>query len=148
MIVQGIATPGVLGADEVHLSDHEEVIGVEAEGQARAYLLRAFLSIKSHVVNDLVGKMPITVTYCDRCDTVQVVTSTQRGRPLAIHIGGFLDDNLLLYYGQRFLKQSTLEPLDQLPAPDDLRPYPWVRTSWKDWRIRHPDTKVYVGIKE
>ena len=44
----------------------QPVIGVTAGGRHRAYLVRALsLGAKSHIVNDVVGGVPVSVTYCD-----------------------------------------------------------------------------------
>jgi hypothetical protein len=94
--------------------------------------------VESHIVNDLIDEVPITVTDCDLVDCARVVTAPQRGVPLDLSVGG-IDANrqlLLLLDDDRYPQLS-----DQLPLDD----YPFELTTWGEWRESHPDTLVYVG---
>ena len=52
---------------EVDLPDIEPVIGVIIEGTPRAYPIR--ILIWHEIVNDQIGDVPFTVTYCPLCNT-------------------------------------------------------------------------------
>src|SRR5262249_62420187 len=60
-----VQLPMTVPADAASVPDDAVVIGVEAGGRHRAYLLEALYPSASHVINDLVGGKPITVAYCD-----------------------------------------------------------------------------------
>ena len=57
-------------ADVTGLSDTEPVIGLEINGDARAYPLQ--ILIWHEIVNDKVGGTPVTVTYCPLCNSAIV----------------------------------------------------------------------------
>ncbi|MEW5962736.1 MAG: DUF3179 domain-containing protein [Pseudomonadota bacterium] len=53
-------------AGERKISDREAVIGVEINGEARAYPVRILMW--HEIVNDVVGGVPVAVTYCPLCN--------------------------------------------------------------------------------
>lgn len=106
--------------------------------------------MERHVVNDLLGRLPVTVTYCDRTDCVAVFTGPGGGLPLAVAVGGWAghydEGGLLLRVGAALYRQDTGAPW----GDDSGAPFPYARaecerTTWGHWREEHPDTDVYVG---
>ena len=57
-------------SDVNHIPDTEPVIGVSLNGDMRAYPLHILMWHK--IVNDVVGDVPITVTFCPLCNTAVV----------------------------------------------------------------------------
>jgi len=145
-----VQQPPALSAAAVRLADDAEVIGVAAGGRHRAYALDAFVYwTKRHVVNDVVGGVPITVTHCDLTECTRVFTAPDRDGPLDVSVGGwggrFEESGLLLRVGSTRYRQTTGEPLKDGDPPFPYAPAEYVRTTWKRWREAHPDTDVYVG---
>jgi Protein of unknown function (DUF3179) len=141
----GIDCPPTVAATVADLRDDEEVIGVVVKGRPRAYLVKAFAGMGSHVVNDLIDAVPVTVTFCNVRDTAQVFTGPKRGEPLDIWTGGF-NDGLFLRTGGTAFWQSTgkmidSERKDEMPFPT----YPFDRAPWKVWKDVHPMTDLYLG---
>ena len=118
----------------------EEVIGIIANDQPRAYRLRAFNQYSRHIVNDVVENLPISVTYCDRTDLIRVFTCDKLGEPIELSIGGFMEGQLSARFRGVDFKQNA----DDAPLPD----FEFVRTTWKEWVAEHPDTDAYVGLVE
>lgn len=144
MNLPGIQTPPVVAASKAGLPDDAPVVGVLVAGQARAYSLRALSRMDQHVVNDLVGSVPVSVTYCDTADCLRVFSVAQPGKAIELDLGGRYTDGLMLrYQGQRY-DQKTGKALGQ-GEPLPLTAYPHERTTWKAWREKHPGTQVYVG---
>jgi hypothetical protein len=85
----GISTPRSYPAGQVRVSEDDEVIGITVGAKHRAYLVRALDAITCHVINDLVDRHPVTVTYCNRTDCAKVFKGVVEGVPLAIGIGGW-----------------------------------------------------------
>ena len=56
-----VAQPGFLKADDVKLDAGEMVLALDFNGDARAYPVREMAS--HHIVNDVVGGVPVAVTY-------------------------------------------------------------------------------------
>ncbi len=143
----GIRLPPARSAAEANLPDDTPIIGVVAGGSARAYLVTAMEAMNGHVVNDLVGGTPVTITYCDRTQCVHAFTDKAGGEPLKIDLGGFVD-RMLLKVGDTFFFQDTGE--DFVKERGTAFPYathPYELTTWKRWKDAHPSTEVYTGPK-
>jgi Protein of unknown function (DUF3179) len=134
--------PPAVPAAEADLGDDEPVIGVVMNGKARAYPSRIFS--RNHVMNDLVGGAPVSVTHCDRTGCWRAFTGDGT-EPLDIWTGGYAD-GLLLKVGEVFYHQETGEPF-QYPgaAPWPYPPIELEKTTWGRWRAAHPDTDVSLG---
>ena len=136
--VPGIQQPVMLTVAEAQVADDEPVIGVQIGGQARAYLLRAMSAMSSHVVNDLIGEVPLSVTYCDQTECARVLVSKERGKPIALSTGGFMNGQMAV----RLLEEMYEQMSPDLPL-DDL---PFQRLSWGEWKAAHPGTVIFVGV--
>jgi len=136
-ITPGINQPPHHRVDEVRLSDDEEVIGVVVKNQSRAYWVPAFVDMNQHVVNDVLEGVAITVTYCDQADYVRVVTDDTRTDPIGLACGGWSGSQMLLLLDQQYFDHDSAD----LPLSD----FRFERTTWKEWKTKHPDTRVYLG---
>jgi hypothetical protein len=142
----GIRTPPVVRAADADLKDDEPIIGIEVNGRYRAYREAAMSGMTAHVVNDLIGDVPVSVTYCDRANCARAFTDSQRDKPLDLSTGGMVDGNLALRLGEAWIWQPTGETLfDDGSKKRPLLDFPIVRTTWKRWRELHPQTEVYLG---
>ncbi len=137
MILPPLISPVIRLGDDANLSDSERVIGVIVGDKHRAYLTNAFSELGGKVVNDMIDQVPISVTYCDIYERARVFTSTKRGDFLSIHLGGWMEKEMFFYYEDEDFKHSA----EETPLPD----YPYVVTTWGDWRGKHPDTDIYMG---
>ncbi len=144
---EGILRPPALKAEEAGLAENEEVIGVEAGGKARAYRLGAFLDPPSHVVNDLLEEVPVSVVYCDIADCTRVYAGPKGAGPLDVSQAGLLDGEMILKIGGVMVRHQSDTPLDPGAGPPATRyeVLPTTRTTWHEWKRRHPETDVYVG---
>lgn len=146
-LAEPIVRPPSLAAKEAKLRPDEIVIGVDVGGHARAYRLAAFESKGGHLVNDLVGGVPVSVAYCDLSACLRVYSNPQGSEPLDLSVAGLLHDEMVIRHaGRMYFHHSgrEVEPGDGSPA----LPFPLITptvTTWKDWSSRHPDTRVYVG---
>jgi hypothetical protein len=145
--VRGLQRPDAQPAASAAVPDEAEVLGVSAGGRHRAYLVTALSRIGSHVVNDVLGDVPVTVTFCDRSQCARVFTGTERSSPLPIDLGGILEDDMLLKSGDGFYHQISGKRTDgREDAPFPYPSHPFLRTSWKEWKEAHPDTDIFLGI--
>jgi hypothetical protein len=145
-----VQRPLVLSNGEGWLADDEEVLAVSVSGRHRAYRIRALAVVNQHVLNDELGSIPVTVSYCNRSDSCVVFVGAAGQGPLDVAPGGMTGEidggNLLLRRGAWHYRQDTTAPLD-----DNAPPFPYAkattfeRTTWKQWRQAHPDTDLYVG---
>src|SRR5262245_37188714 len=140
-----IAQPTTVPAAAALLDDDEEVIGIAAAGKYRAYRIKALANPAEHIVNDVINRVPVTVTYCDILKCAQAFTAEQRDKPLDISSGGF-DGEMMLKSKDVFFWQRTGVNRGAKPESEPAFPHhPFTRMKWKDWRKLHPQSDVYVG---
>lgn len=144
--VPAIVTPTVATAEASGLGDDEAVLGVVVGGRARAYRLGAFLDRSRHVVNDVVGDVPVTVSYCDITDCVRVHTGPPGAGPLDMIVAGLYGGELAVETrGVKYLQKSGRAIDDPAAATIPHGVLTPERTTWGRWKARHPGTAIYVG---
>lgn len=143
----------VSGATEArYLDDSEPVFGVKVGGVARAYPLR--ILDWHEMVNDEVGGEPITISYCTLCRSAVLYSARNpAGGAYTFGTSGLLyRSNKLMVDRQSLTLWNNLtgEPvLGRLAnSPVRLEVLPLTRTTWKDWRTRHPQTTVLALDEE
>lgn len=141
--------PKLVAASDAELDGGDVIFGFEIRGEARAYPKR-ILAWHEMAVETVAG-VPIAAVYCTLCGTVIVydTRSSQDGETTVHAMGtsGFLyRSNKLMYDQATFSLWSTLrgEPVVGPLVGRGIRlaQYPVVTTTWKEWKRRHPDTKV------
>lgn len=127
-------------ADFLH--DHDRVLGLVHQGEARAYPIR----IMDHheVVNDRITGDAIAVTYCPLCGTgVAFDAGGERHRTFGVS-GLLYNSDVLLYdrETESLWSQLMMQAISGPEKGTHLQPLPLQHTSWQAWRSQHPDTKV------
>jgi hypothetical protein len=148
--MSGLRNPRAFSAETSQIPDNDEVIGVVVNGRSRAYWLKALKYPPWHIVNDVIARVPISVTYCDRTDCTRVYTNGQSSIPLDVNLGGLYGRQMVVKVGESLYLQDSGKPFEVRAGAPSL-PYtnhPWERTTWKAWRQRHPDTDVFTGLGE
>lgn len=130
-------------SDSQFMSDLDTVIGLEINGQAKAYPL--FILVWHEIVNDSVGGLPVSVTYCPLCYTNQVFERMIDGQEVEFGTSGKLyNSNLLMYdrLTESYWSQALgIAVMGQLTGYQlDLVPFDVI--TWGDWKQLHPDTLV------
>lgn len=125
------------------VSDSDVVIGLEINGDARAYPL--FILVWHEIVNDVVGGTPVAVTYCPLCYTNQVFERIVNGNEVEFGTSGKLyQSNLLMYdrwtdsYWSQGLGMAVTGKLSGI----QLKTIPFDVITWGDWKKLHPDSLV------
>jgi hypothetical protein len=135
----GVDRPAAISADEATVPDDAEVIGVTADGQSRAYLVSALSGMTTHITNDLLGDVPVSVTYCDRTDFARAFTSSEPGQLVNLSLQGWVDGEMsLLVNNQGYRHSGTDIPLED---------YPFERMTWGEWKRKHADTTLVVRVQ-
>lgn len=143
-----IVRPPTVAAEGAAIADDEEVIGVEVNGEARAYRLGALSEPSSHLVQDVIGGVPVSVVYCDLTDCAQAFTEAEGAAPLDLQIAGVIDGGMVVIIGGVYYYQKSGTPVESggnVPAAPPFRLLTPARMDWKSWVGRHPGTDVYVG---
>ncbi len=126
------------------LVDEAPVVGVERDGEARAYPLR--ILDWHEVVNDVFGG-PLLVTYCPLCGSAVVAVREVRGEETTFGVSGKLWRNDLVLYDDATgsLWSQLLATAIQGPATGEtLELLPSSLSTWGEWRESHPDTLVLL----
>jgi len=142
--IPSIDTPVFADIQNSHLiSDSDTVIGLEINGEAKAYPL--FILVWHEIVNDDVGGIPVSVTYCPLCYTNQVFERVIDGQEVEFGTSGKLyNSNLLMY--DRFTESYWSQALGMAVTGElsgyQLNLIPFDVITWGDWKTLHPDTVV------
>lgn len=151
----GVTRPPTVQAAKAGLKDDAEILGVEVNGIARAYLLTALCDINRHIINDTVNGVPVSVVYCDISDCARGYTGPASSVSLPIHQAGMKFGDLILKVGNVLYQHSTSQALGGTLSPGEpdpsLPPFPFApidvrRTTWRGWKQQHPQTDVYLGV--
>jgi hypothetical protein len=125
------------------LEPNDLVIGVERDGDARAYPVK--LLSYHEVVNDLVGGEPLAITWCPLCASGVVYDRRVGAKTLELGVSGLLyRANLVLFDRQTGSLWSQLlgGAVTGKMRGSKLREVPFVQQTWETWRDEHADTKV------
>ena len=142
--IPSVDNPVFASVDNSHfMSDSDTVIGLEINGQSRAYPL--FILVWHEIVNDEVGGVPVSVTYCPLCYTNQVFERVIDGQTVEFGTSGKLYNSNLLMYDR--LTDSYWSQALGMAVKGELTGYqlnlvPFDVITWGDWKTIHPDTLV------
>lgn len=141
--IPSIDDPAFTSYDETKFEDEELVVGVYLNGEARAY---PYGILNWHeIINDQIGKTPITITLCPLCDTNPVFIRKVEGKETTFGVSGKLYQSCLVMYdrltdtlwaqpwGMGILGKNVNESLEKVPAQ---------KTTLGQWVSKHSKTKV------
>jgi hypothetical protein len=132
----------VAEADE-WLRPQEPVVLVQVDGDARAYPLQ--ILTWHEIVNDTVGGLPLTVTFCPLCNTAIAFERTLDGRVLDFGTTGRLRfSNLLMYDRQTesWWQQAGGDAIAGELAGRTLTFFPATIVGWDEFKTAHPEGQV------
>jgi hypothetical protein len=125
------------------IGDLEPVIVFENQGDVRIYPLQ--ILIWHEIVNDVVGDMPVTITFCPLCNTAIAFDATFNGMVLDFGTTGRLRySNLVMYDRQTetWWQQATGFAIVGELTGSQLTFLPTSIISWGQARQNYPDAKV------
>jgi len=131
--------------DDKELTATDPVIGLAIAGDARAYPLR--ILIWHEIVNDTVGGLPVTITYCPLCNSAVVFDRRLSPHVLDFGTTGKLRNSDLVMYDRQtesWWQQFTGEAIVGTLTGSELKMLPARLESFADFRARHPEGKVLV----
>jgi hypothetical protein len=131
------------------LVETEQVMLVEHGGQARAYPVRSL--IRHEIANDVVGGLPVAVTWCPLCNTGIAFDRRVAGRPEVFGVSGALYRSALVMFDRRTqslwpqpLGQAVLGPL----LGQELTVVASSLLPWREVRDAHPDVEVVLDSED
>ena len=129
----GVRQPAHFATKDVTVPPTTEIIGVIVDKEARAYIVSDLAGMTTHVINDLIADRPVSITYCNRTNVARVFSSGTT-ETIELNVGGWKQNQMLIQYeGQMF---------EHLSADVPLTDYPFERTSFIEWTLKHPTTRV------
>jgi len=132
-----------LGVKDGFLTPREPVIAVDIGGQARAY--REQILVWHEIVNDNLGGVPITVSYCPLCNSALVFDRRVDNRTLTFGTTGKLRDSNLVMWDrqtQSWWQQFTGTALVGRYTATTLRPLDSQVLSWAQFKTSYPHGTV------
>ena len=145
--IRSIDAPTFVGPDDRLFSGDLPVIGVIVGSDARAYPIP--ILARSEIVNDVVGGVPVAVTYCPLCLTGIVFDRTLGGELLSFGVSGkLLLNDLIMYDGQSNTLWSQLlgEAVDGPRKGQQLVVVDSLQTTWATWHALHTGSLVLEGV--
>ncbi len=144
--IPSIDNPKTVPVSEVkNLADTEPVVGLIINGKARAYPLRVLTW--HEIVNDELGGVPVTVTYCPLCNSAIVFDRRLDGKVLDFGTTGKLRHSDMVMYDrqteswwQQFLGEGIVGEM----TGARLKMVPARVESFARFRASAPDGKVLV----
>ena len=118
------------------------VIGVEANGEAKAYPIQ-YIGYH-HQVRDVLGGKPVMVTYCTVCRTGRVFEPTVDGKPEVFrlvgmdHFNAMFEDSETGSWWRQANGEAIAGPLKGKVLPELAS----TQTSLSQWLKLHPNSKV------
>lgn len=128
-----------------YMDPREPVIALKINGDARAYPLAILMW--QEIVNDTVGGVPVTVTFCPLCNTAVTFERTVDGNELTFGTSGNLRNSDLVMWdrqteswwqqitGEAIVGQLAGKVLEQLPSPI---------IAWETFQSEYPDGKLLL----
>lgn len=132
-------------ADIKDMPGREPVIGLELNGDARAYPLRVLTW--HEIVNDIVGGVPVAITYCPLCNSAIVFRRKVAGKVLDFGTTGKLRNSDLVMYDRQtesWWQQFTGEAIVGTMLGTTLDTVPARLESFERFVKRYPKGKVLV----
>ena len=141
-----IVRPRILEVKDAKIEPDEMVVGVEVDDRARAYPLTSLTHPSGHLVNDMIGGVPVSVAYCNITGCVRIYTDSRGSAPLDVKVAGLLDGEMVVRLRGNLYFQRSDMPVEPVKSPPAM-PYSVLTptlTTWKEWTLHHPKTDVYL----
>lgn len=141
--IPSIDEPKFVSAQEADLQNGDLVLGLEINGDVRAYPLD--ILVWHEIVNDVVGGEPVAVTYCPLCFTNQVFERTVEGEVVEFGTSGKLYNSNLVMYDrstESYWSQAMGKAIVGERTGYVLERVPFDVAYWEDWKAINPNTKV------
>lgn len=130
-------------SDSSWISDQEPGVLLEVADDARFYPLS--ILTRHEIVNDIVGDVPVAVTYCPLCNTAMTFDRRIDGSTLRLGVSGLLRNSDLVMWDdetQSLWQQITGEAIVGARAGEQLTSLGSAIVRWADFKTGHPEGLV------
>ncbi|MCC5991797.1 MAG: DUF3179 domain-containing protein [Rhodobacteraceae bacterium] len=134
----------IAASEEARIDPREPVMTYEHPGKtARAYPIRYLMW--HEIVNDVVGDMPIAVTFCPLCNSAMIFDARIDGARHSFGVSGKLRHSDMVMYDREtesWWQQATGEGIVGQHTGQSLELLPGWMESWAEFIARNPDGLV------
>jgi len=128
---------------DAYLADSEAVAVLDIEGDERAYPVQ--ILIWHEIVNDLVGGIPVSITYCPLCNSAVSYERVVQGEVTTFGTSGLLYNSALVMYDR--LTESLWthyngEAVAGLATTERLAPISSPLLAWSEFKEAFPEGLV------
>ncbi len=125
------------------IADQEPVVAFELNGEARAYPIQ--IMIWHEIVNDIVGDVPVVVTFCPLCNSAIVFKRELDGLVFQFGTSGKLRNSDLVMWDwqtESWWQQLTGEAIVGKLTGYKLEFLPTAMVSYADFKASHPKGEI------
>ena len=143
--VAPVYSPEYADSDETDLVPDELVMGVSINGESRAFPIG--LMRNREMVNDIIGGVPVLVTWGPICFTGLVHDRRLDGKVLTFGNEGVLFMNAMTWWDHKTASVWSQPWGTAITGPNkgkSLTQIPFEFTTWQSWLGMHPDTLVLI----
>lgn len=134
-----------LAKDIEGLEADEPIIGLTVNGETKAYPIR--ILTWHEIINDVIGGVPVAVTYCPLCNAAVVFERMVDGKPTEFGVSGKLRYSDMIMYdrnSESWWQQFTGEAIIGAALGTKLKILPSRTQSWSQFARKFPDSQVLV----
>ncbi len=125
------------------LTDEEALVVLEINGEVRAYPVQVL--IWHEIVNDVVGGLPVAITYCPLCNSAVTYERRVDGQLTTFGTSGFLFNSALVMYDRATESLWTHfdgRAIAGVRTGSRLEPISSPLLAWADFKAAYPDGMV------
>ena len=125
------------------LKPNDPVIALEINGDARAYPLQ--ILTWHEIVNDVVGEIPVTITFCPLCNSAVVFKRNHQGITYDFGTSGLLRNSDLVMYDRQtesLWQQFTGEAIVGVMTGEQLMMIPSGLIGFEQFQAAYPAGKI------
>lgn len=143
--IPAIDNPRFVSVEEADswIADRESVLVVSQGGETHIHPIQILMW--HEIVNDVVGGVPVSVTYCPLCNTGAAFLRNFDGQTLDFGVSGMLRfSNMIMYDRQTetWWQQASGEGVAGKYAGGRLEILPLLMVPWEDARSAYPNADV------
>jgi hypothetical protein len=125
------------------LQNDSPVLGIDYKGVTKAYPINI---LNWHeIVNDHFNQQPVVITFCPLCGSGMAFSALINDKAHSFGVSGLLYSSGVLLYDrqtQSLWSQLMARAISGAHKGEYLVSIPVQHTSWKDWKMRNPETLV------
>ncbi len=128
---------------EARIGEREPVMWLDVGGDVRAYPIRYLMW--HEIANDVIGGVPVAVTFCPLCNSAIAFDRRLEGRTLEFGVSGLLRNSDMIMYDRAtfsWWQQFTGEAIAGALTGAELAVLPSQMESWGAFRAAHPGARV------